>query len=217
MGAIAGILDLLFPPRCVFCRKFLKTGEKDICGKCRESLPVCPAEKAVSSGEFYDICVSPLYYKDDVRRSILRFKFNDATNYASCYGKILAECIKDNLAGKYDMITWVPVSKEREKKRGYDQAMLLALATALELDDVAVETLRKTKDIPAQSTLDGHEERKANVVGVYEATDRELINDKRILVIDDIVTTGSTLSECARTLLMAGAREVICATLARTE
>jgi predicted amidophosphoribosyltransferase len=93
--------------------------------------------------------------------------------------------------------------------------MLLALAVALELDNVAVETLRKNANIQAQSSISDKEARKANVSGVYEVTDPELIAGKNVLLIDDIITTGSTLSECARTLLMSGAEAVVCATLAR--
>lgn len=215
MGFIKNICDLLFPPKCVFCGKFLKKGETNICKTCERELPFTEGAGTSLSGDFFDVCVAPLYYRDNVRKSILKFKFRGAIGYADCYAKILADCIAQKLSGKYDIITWVPISDERMKTRGYDQAMLLAFATALELDDVAVETLRKTADNPAQSTLQGVEKRRANVVGAYEAIDRELIFSKRILLIDDVVTTGATLSECARTLLMAGAEAVVCAALAR--
>jgi len=95
--------------------------------------------------------------------------------------------------------------------------MLLSLATALELEDVAVETLRKPHDVRAQSELGGAAERRVNVSGAYEAVDPELIFEKCVLLIDDIVTTGSTLEECASVLLSAGAERVVCAALARGE
>lgn len=217
MATLSSLMDLLFPPRCPFCRKLLKKGEDGLCQKCAEGLPYTEGAAVFTEGEFFSECVSPLYYKDSVRDSILRFKFRELTNYATCYGDLLADCIRQNLAGKYDLISWVPISAKRKKARGYDQSMLLAMAAALALDDVAVETLRKHKDVPAQSGLDAAEKRRANVLGAYEAADPELIAGKRVLLIDDIVTTGSTLSECARTLLMAEAKEVICAVLARTE
>jgi len=150
-----------------------------------------------------------------VRKSLHRFKFEDARGYRRTYSKLLADCIQIHYEGKYDIISWVPVSAERRKKRGYDQAMLLALATALELDDVAVETLRKVKDVTPQSDLGGRDERQANISGAYAATDIELIAGKRVLLIDDVVTTGATLGEGANCLLDAGAAEVLCATLAR--
>ena len=79
-----------------------------------------------------------------------------------------------------------------------------------------VETLRKAVDNPAQSGLTDAEHRRANVLGVYEALP-ENVRDKRLLLIDDIVTTGSTLTECVRVLREAGAADVVCLTLARTE
>lgn len=109
----------------------------------------------------------------------------------------------------------MPLSEKRKKERGYDQAFLLASAAALELNDVAVETLRKGRDNAAQSGLEGEAERRANVLGAYQPVDPELVEGKRVLIIDDVVTTGSTLSECARMLRSMGASDVVCATLAR--
>ena len=216
MSIISGLLDLLFPPRCVFCRRFLKKGESSVCSACLRDLPRTEGAQVSIHGEFFSECVSPFYYRGYVRDSLLRFKFRGMTNYAGEYGRQLADCIRQNLSGRYDLITWAPLGAKRRAERTYDQAALLAMATALELDDVAAETLEKT-DIPAQSGISSAEMRKANVSGAYSVPDPELVADKRILLIDDIVTTGSTLSECARVLLLAGAREVMCATMARTE
>lgn len=213
MGIFSGLADLLFPPRCAFCRKFLKSGRNGMCPECEKSIPYA-GSGCKRTGDFFTVCVSPLYYEDKVRDSILRFKFKEATAYVSVYGKLIADCISENLDGRYDLISWVPLSAARLKKRGYDQAMLLAMAAALELDGVAVETLVKHTDVPAQSTLGSEEKRKANISGAYRAADAELVSGKRILLIDDIVTTGSTLSECARILLDAGASEILCAALA---
>ncbi len=215
MGILSNILDLLFPPKCVFCGKLLQKSSDCQCEKCAGGLPFTKGAQMRQKGDFFDECVSPLRYEGDVRKSILRFKFKGATAYADCYGQIMAKCIKENLDGKFNLITWVPLSTKRAKTRGYDQAMLLALAVALQLDDVAVETLIKTAHVQAQSTITDKEMRRANVSGVYEIRDQELIEGKRILLIDDIITTGSTLSECARVLLMSGAESVVCATLAR--
>lgn len=209
------ILDLLFPPKCIFCGKFLDKGVSSACEKCEAGLPYTKGSEIRQKGDFFDVCVSPLHYIDNVRKSILRFKFKGATAYADYYGKLLANCIRESLTEKYDMITWVPLSPKRAKDRGYDQAMLLALVVALELEDVAVETLKKNANIQAQSSIADREARRANVNGVYEVTDPELVYGKHILLIDDIITTGSTLSECARTLLMSGAESVVCATMAR--
>ena len=94
--------------------------------------------------------------------------------------------------------------------------MMLAMSAALKLDDVAVELLKKHTDVPAQSGVGSVEKRRANINGVYAVADEELVRGRRILLIDDIVTTGATLSECAKTLKAAGAAEVLCCTLARS-
>ena len=215
MGAFSAFLDILFPPRCVFCRKFVSSGSDLICDDCRSSLPYTTGG-GEKTGEFFSVCVSPLYYEGDVRESLHRFKFKGATGYSKSYGGLLADCIRTNLEGRYDLISWVPLSRKRLKERGYDQAMLLAMAAALELDDVAVSTLEKPLEVEKQSLMGSAEKRRANISGAYRATDPELVEGKRILLIDDIVTTGATLSECARTLREAGAAEVLCAAVART-
>ncbi|MCL2125189.1 MAG: double zinc ribbon domain-containing protein [Oscillospiraceae bacterium] len=216
MSFFSSIIDLLFPPKCVFCRRVLDSHDDAWCSKCTETLPFT-LNSGKQEGEYYDYCISPLHYVDAVRKSILRYKFNGASSYADVYGRILAECIRENPDIGYDVISWVPLSSDRKRTRGYDQAMLLALATALELDDVAIETLIKPRDVRAQSELMGREARSANISGAYEIADPELIEGKCVLLIDDIVTTGSTLSECAKVLLSAGAARVVCAALARGE
>jgi len=216
VGLISSILDLLFPPKCVFCSRVLNKADEDWCDKCTETLPYAD-NNGRQNGDVFDFCVSPLYYTGVVRRSILRYKFKGASFYADVYGKVLAECIRENSDIKYDIISWVPLSTKRERKRGYDQAMLLAMATALELNEVAVETLKKPHDVQAQSELGDKNERSANISGAYVISDSDIISGKRILLIDDVVTTCSTLDECSRVLLSAGAAGVICAALARGE
>ena len=127
----------------------------------------------------------------------------------------MADSIRKELAGEYDLITWIPVSEKRRKERGYDQAMLLAMAVALELNDVAVETLRKERDNPAQSSLAGQEERLKNVKNAYVVSEPQLVDGKRILLIDDILTTGATMDEAAKVLLKNGAQAVLGAALAQ--
>ena len=213
MSFFSVLMDLLFPPKCVFCGRVLDSSDDGWCGKCTESLPFAD-NGGRQNGDFFDFCVSALYYRGSVRKSIHRYKFRGMSAYANVYGKLLADCIRENPDINYNIISWVPLSSKRKRSRGYDQAMLLALATALELGDVAVETLKKQRDVQAQSELSGKEERSANISGAYEISDPELIAGKCVLLIDDVVTTGSTLSECARILLSAGASRVVCASLA---
>jgi ComF family protein len=214
MSFFSALLDLLFPPKCVFCRRLLGDGDT-WCARCAGNLPLT-VNGGRQAGDFYDVCISPLFYKDAVRKSILRYKFGGASAYAETYGRILAGCIRAYMDAGYDLISWVPLSTKRERTRGYDQAMLLAMATALELRSVAVQTLVKPRDVTPQSGIKGRAERRVNISGAYEVCDAEIVNGKCVLLIDDIVTTGSTLEECARALLSAGASKVVCAALARS-
>jgi len=214
VAVLRSVLDLLYPPRCAFCREFLQKGQA-ICPDCADCLPFCEGLDVQQAGEFYSFCVSPLFYEDNVRESHHRYKFQGASPYARTYGPLVAKCVDAHYSGRYDLISWVPLSRKRLRKRGYDQAKLLAQAVAAELGTRAVATLQKGRDTSAQSGLGGKDERRANISGAYQILDDNLVSGKRILLIDDIITTGSSLSECARCLLMADAEEVLCATLAR--
>lgn len=209
------LLDLLFPPKCVFCHKLLKTGEHGFCAHCQTSLPWTSTDDRPRHYEGISQCESPLWYRGDVPDSFHRYKFEGCSSYAAVYGPLMVQCARDRLDGRFDLITWAPLSAKRKKKRGYDQAFLLARSMGNELGLQPVETLRKCRDTSAQSSLDDDERRKTNVHGVYQCTDPSLIEGKRVLLVDDVVTTGSTLSECARTLRAAGAADVVAVTLAR--
>jgi len=115
---------------------------------------------------------------------------------------------------EFDVLTWVPISRIRKWRRGYDQVELIATAVGSELGIVPVSTVRKQRNNRPQSRLGDVARRRANVLGVYQIVDPALIEGKRILLLDDIITTGATVGECARLLLTAGAKEVFCAAVA---
>ena len=210
------LLDLLFPPKCIFCRSLLESSKEQICLKCQRELPWLVGDTARRMVGFTEGCVSPLTYQEDVRESIHRFKFNGRSWYSETYGILLAQCVQDHLEGKYDMISWVPVSKQRKRERGYDQSFLLAYEMGTHLGQQPVELLKKIKHNPPQSGQNSGRARRRNVKNVYTAPWPQRLLGKRILLVDDIVTTGETLSECARTLKMAGAGDIVCVTLAST-
>ena len=108
------------------------------------------------------------------------------------------------------------MSRRRLRKRGYDQAELLARSACRRWDVKPVRLLEKIRDNPAQSGMTDAAARRANVEGVYRAAEPESIQGRRILLVDDICTTGATLVECAGILRSAGAAEVVCAVVART-
>ncbi len=165
----------------------------------------------------YDDAVAPFYYKEPLRSAILRFKFHGLANYDAQFAAWMAIWVRDKLAGKYDLITWVPCSPIRRFTRGYDQAELLAKALAKELNCPVLRTLKKVRHNRKQSKTKDAARRRANVLGVYRAYKPERYTGKRILVVDDILTTGATLSECGKILRMAGAGDLVCAVIAATE
>ncbi|MCI2106393.1 MAG: ComF family protein [Intestinimonas sp.] len=210
------LLDLLFPPRCPFCRTLLHPGEGECCPTCRKTLPWAEGDEAEQYLEFISLCVSPLWYRDQVRDCIRRYKFHGVSSYATPCGRLLARCISGHLSGRYDLITWVPLSARRKRERGYDQAELLARRTAEVLGASTLCLLQKVRHTPALSGLGGEVSiRRANVLNCYQVPDSAMPAGARVLLVDDVVTTGSTLSECARILRTAGATDVVCATLAR--
>lgn len=206
------MLALLYPPKCVFCQALLDApATEQICPSCRQVLPHCRDEQHFS---FLSSCHAVFYYESLVREAILRYKFQDAAHYSRTLGHLLGDMLQQELAGQFDLITWVPVSRKRLRSRGYDQAQLLAQQASLVCGTKPVRLLKKIRNNPRQSSLQEPALRRANVQGVYTALQPAMTAGKRILLIDDVVTTGSTMSECARVLLTAGAEQVLGAALA---
>ena len=209
---IARILHTLFPPKCVLCRTILENDETDLCHRCRIEAPVFTQSKIKLSFLAGWTCL--WYYRGTVRQSLLRYKFYNHRSYADAYGRLLAMKLLSQNDFPFDILTWVPVSRLRKLRRGYDQVELLAKAVGRELQVTPLKTLRKIKNNPPQSRQRFAAARRANVMNVYEPVCPDKIAGKRILILDDILTTGATLSECAKVLLISGAKEVRAAAIA---
>lgn len=213
MKVLDYILDLLYPPRCPFCRG-LTNGGRLICRECRRALPVVPRAAQEKRVDGLARCYSALFYDGSVRASILRYKFGGAAAYCRAYGEILADCIDENDIS-CDIITWASISRQRMRRRGYDQAQLMAQELSRLTGIPCARLLKKTRNNPAQSGTNSRAARYRNVKGVYAPAPGAAIDGRRVLVIDDVVTTGATLSECAAVLKAAGAAEISALTLAR--
>ena len=214
MSLLEGFLNLLFPPKCPFCGK--ARDHAGICPACEKALPWTEGPQTLKEGPGGLRCAAPLWYEDQVREGILRLKFQGASGAAEPMGELIARCAAEQFSGAFDTVTWVPVSKKRLRERGYDQAKLLAESACRLWDTEPVQLLRKITDNPAQSGIHDAAARRANVLGVYEAINPDRIKGRRILLIDDICTTGATLTECIRVLRDAGAEDVVCAAVAHT-
>ena len=158
MSVLSWLLDLLYPPKCVLCRKLL-TGKGPVCPHCMDKLP--EFDGAAPSVRFTSGGAVSFFYEGQLRESFLRFKFGGSAFYAQTYGAWMAHTIRDRLAGKYDVLTWAPVSRARKRKRGYDQSALLCREIGTQLRLEPIQTLRKIKDPPAQSTLADAAQRRA--------------------------------------------------------
>lgn len=207
---IQWLLDLLFPPKCVFCHKLLRENEKEVCFTCEATLP---EHDVVRNVRFTKGCVAPLYYEGTVRNSILHFKFQGCAFYAPTYGRMIARKLQNCPA---DLVTWVPVSRYRRFTRGYDQAELIAREVAAQMNLPCEKLLRKDHR-PKQSRMKDASMRRANVNGAFHLCCERSLQGKRILLIDDICTTGSTMTEAALTLQLAGTEEIYGAVLAHTK
>ena len=207
--------ELFYPDKCVLCGQLLGKEETDMCHSCRTDAPAW--KKGNFKISFVARWAAVWYYKDNVRESLLRYKFQTRRNYAAAYGRLLAMKLVQSGFDDFDVLTWVPISFRRRWKRGFDQVALIAKSVAQELNCKAVPTLRKVRHNAPQSGMANAAARRANVLGAYRVRRRAAVTGKRILLLDDIITSGATVSECAKTLLTAGAAQVSCAAVAAAE
>lgn len=216
MSAGEAILNLLFPPKCAFCGALMEEPADGLCPACRSSLPY-PSGK----GELRTVggfpCAVALRYEAMVRQGVHALKFHNHPQRARVFARYLAQAAAEQFPGGFDTVTFVPVSLWRNYRRGYDQAQLLAEEAAKLWGVSAVPVLRKTRNNCPQSTVKTSTERRANVLDAYTVPHPELAKGRRFLLIDDVLTTGSTMAACARCLMDAGVESVVCAVLAGAE
>ena len=210
------LLQLLFPPKCMLCGGTMQD-EEGICPACRQKVLLNTAPPRAGKGAFFDKAVAGLWYEGDVRRAIHGLKYREKQAYARPLARVMAYACAHKMGEEADLITFVPTNSATLHRRGYNQAELLARELALLLELPCLATLEKVRATQPMHGL-RPEARRANVLGAYRlAVSAEAVAGRRILLADDILTTGSTLSECARMLKMAGAERVfgLCAAAAR--
>jgi len=176
-----------------------------ICEGCQAGLPWITRQAG-------NAVAAPLRYTDRVRLAMHRYKYNGYALYDRTLGLLVTQAARDAGFSEIDLCTFVPGSRLRARNRGYDQAKRLCKATAAELGAPWGRCLRKRRDTRSQVEMKDDAARRDNVRGAFAVTDG--VAGKRILLIDDVCTTGATLSECRETLLSAGAAEVFCAVAA---
>ena len=208
------LLDLLFPPKCPFCQRLLHDPRAPLCPNCQASLPWRTGRAGERRVDFTQGCWSPLAYQAQVREAVQRYKFAPAPAYGRPFGLLMAQCARDQ-GVEAELVTWAPLSKKRRRKRGFDQGELLARTVGECLALPVLPLLEKSRHTVPQSSLPDGAARRANALGAYSLLPGGRIEGRRVLLVDDVVTSGATLSECARLLCQGGAKQVLCLTLAQ--
>lgn len=177
---------------------------------CRECKDMIHSYKHIRKTPHGFTCLTGFKYTDKAKESVLRFKFGGRKEYSKLYANIICDKYLQQIEEfNPDMLASVPLLKRAYKKRGYNQAELIAKSIAILLKKPYNYVLKKTKTNNIQHELN-KSKREFNVKGVYTAVYPNKIANKRIILCDDIVTTGWTLNECAETLIKAGAADVLC-------
>ena len=225
LGGVA--LDLLYPPRCVLCDRHGAL----LCESCRASLPPAAGRRCNACwlplrGAACGACAehptaltrlrSAYRYDDGVRTLVHAFKFRGQSSLGKALAAELARLYADH-GLEADVIVPVPLTTSRRRGRGYNQAALVARELSRQTVVPLAEALRRTGNAPPQAQSPTAEERRRNVIGTFEVARPADVEGRRILLIDDVATTGATLNACAIELLRAGAVEVSGLTLARED
>ncbi len=197
---------LFFPPKCLCCEERVPP-DRLFCPLCAGKLPEEPNRRILRLNNGREAPVlAPFTYEGGYRETMLLYKFGGYRVIALRLGVPMAGLVRE--LPKWDwLVSYVPLSPEGLKDRGYDQSELLAWQVARHNGLEVLRLLEKVKKTKVQHDL-GLEERKKNLLGAYRAS--ELARARDILLVDDIVTSGSTLKECASVLYGAGARSVCC-------
>ena len=205
--------DLIYPPRCFACGKLLLRNEETVCGECVKKGKARAGLHSVEAS-FVTRGTAPFIYREEIREVVRAFKFKRAMWLFRPAADFMLRAFREAEL-EADVITYVPMRPWEKEKRGYNQSRILAQLLARRTGIPFVRALKKVKRTRTQSKL-RESERRANVFGAYACRLKEKIGGKTVLLVDDVVTTGSTVSENARVLLMAGAKAVNVLVLAKT-
>lgn len=220
------LLDLFFPARCVSCGQlgnlFCNDCKADILTISSQTCPMC--NKISPKGKFCGRCrpktalsgiASACYFREGtIKEAIHSFKYENVHSLSINLSRLLIDLLgREKIS--FDVVCFVPITKKREGWRGYNQAEILAQAVADHFKKPLIPVLKKVKETKTQVGLP-KKKREQNLRGAFRIKTGKLqIENKRILLVDDVVTTGTTLNECGRILKSAGAREIWAVTVAK--
>lgn len=213
---LCGDVSELDQSRCEECRALQRVEGKlcEICGNPKDS---CNCKDNKTKKPEYKAFIAPYYYENSIRAGANRFKDYGYPELAKAMAKEMKEHIDDNFDGVcFDCITFVPMMKKKEQKRGYNQAQLLANELSALTDIPALPLLEKIMKTPDQKRASA-KQRAMNLHGAFDLKEGADVDEKTILLIDDVRTTGSTLNECAYVLNAYGANAVYATSFCMTK
>lgn len=243
MKLIRGLADIIYPPRCAICKQFLWNGpliKEDnplsLCQTCiadfrHISSPLCPicgvpfpselkedhpCEDCLRKRPFFDSAAAPYSYEGPILTAIHRLKYGAKSFLAGSLGPLLSRYTEERIKEPGHLLTIpVPLHPKRVRERGFNQSLLLARHVAKGLkSDLDFLSLKRVRYTLPQTRL-AKKERQRNVRGAFQLHNRDAVKGKTILLVDDVVTTGNTMNECARVLKKEGSGKVFCVSLAR--
>lgn len=208
------ILDYFYPPTCGICGKL---NNDYLCKKCEKLLNGHVSENVLNIDNMnFQELIYIFKYEGIIRESILKYKFEEKSYLYKTFVNFLLKNDKvfENIKN-YDTIIPVPISNKRYKKRGYNQSWLLAMELSKLMNlTLITNCLFKAKDVIEQSKLT-KEQRVENIKDVYFLTNESKIENRKILLLDDIYTTGSTVNECCRMIKKTNPKKIGVLVLAR--
>lgn len=218
----------LFPRRCALCGEVVEL-DRLICDNCKNNKRIsgnickrcgCSADDCrckINDKAKYDCVTAPFYFQNGASNAVYRFKFYGFKELACAMADEMTETVKRRYSEvAFDCVTYVPLTKKRLRKRGYNQSRLLAECVSKNIDVPCMELLVKVKDTSSQRGSTAVQRRK-NLKNAFEICNNSDVNGKAILLIDDVKTTGSTLNECAKVLKRGGAADVYACTFTITK
>ena len=201
---IDNLLDLIFPPKCEICRK---PGKAHFCPECFSEIKFMKPHLGI-----YSVAI----YEGVLRDAIKRFKFHKRKNLAKPLGILLVQYLSQTplKVEELDMIVPVPLHQKRLRERGFNQAEHLAQVVAKYHELPVVKAIKRVKNTKANFDLPRNE-RFTNINEAFAIAEGSQIENKRVLLLDDIYTTGATIAECCKVLRSSGAKRVEIVTLSR--
>jgi len=211
------LLNLVYPIECEICKASLGPYKKEgLCDECKSKIRLCASPVRSDNAYHFRNVWAMGSYDGILKECILLFKLGRRMMLLPGLVELLSDFARLNIKiDEFDMLVPVPLHKIKARERTFNQSELLAKGLSLKLGlTCRANNLIKIKHLPQQSQLN-KKQRALNIKGAFRVVDESLFKNKNILLIDDVFTTGSTLDECAKMILRAGAKGVSCLVVAR--